>query len=716
MKRDHDEVGQEENEEEESNENIGEADGNTSVPKKKKRHSPIWKHYTIKLGDDGTTEFGHCNYCAKAYKLSGKTNGSTGNLNSHLKKDHPDRADITSGPVDETFVFSQEAYRKALVEWILMSNQPFTECEEEYFLKMIKTLNPTATTISDQTVKRDIMKLFEERIVVIKSILSKVPGKLSFTIDAWTSKNVIAFMAIRAHWIDEDWAYQSLIVDFSYIEGKHSGQNLCKHFVDCLNRFDIPFSKIMAVTMDNVYSNNTFMDFLKKHGINAGINITASDNRVRCMPHILNLAVQTLFAELKIPLNNETDEWGHLDNLNFNGVETLSSADEQNDEYDDDEGEIPTDHDVEKSTVSKLRSLIKKVRKSCQMREKLWKLCQFYDITHLVPIIDVKTRWNSTFEMIERAANLKTPLRALCSNEKTLKSLLMTESEFAELEVLQTLLQKFHRSTKLMSMERHPTICAYLPTLDWLLESLKSFIKDNSGALSFAAQKSLEKLEEYETQLQLQSSKLPFVGVFLNPALKLNFFKEHNYSKSSIREIQNVICERLEADYKDETEDNSQDNSNEESDEFFSFMFKRAKSYKEPKEFKKYLSFPLSTPEVDVLEYWRCQQTELPQMARFARDVLPVQGSSVAVERDFSMGADLIVPTRCRLKRETIRAIMCLKSWFKSSLPKTHPNLTQFSTANTKHRLNNFSLGNLDPNHFSYTVTKYVIEQEQSMM
>lgn len=593
-------------------------------------------------------------------------------------------------------VFSQEVYRKALVEWIIMSSQPFSECEQEYFLKMIKTLNPAAVTISDQTVKRDIMKLFSERVEVIKLMLSKVPGKLSFTIDAWTSKNVIAFMAIRAHWISDDWTYQSIIVDFSYIEGKHSGQNLCKIFVDCLKRFDIPLSKIMAVTMDNVFSNNTFMDFLRKHGIEVDTDISAADNRVRCMPHILNLSVQAILAELKVPLNEESDEWAHLDNLEVKFIffftsdlhlflkpifclqfsesdDTVFTAETENGEVDDELEREMDDEEVnekinEKGTIPKLRKLIKKIRKSCQMREKLWKLCQFYGIKHLVPIIDVKTRWDSTFEMIERADYLKTPLRALCSNEKSLKSLLMADSEWSELESLQALLQKFHRSTKRMSMERHPTICSYLPILDWLLESLKLFIKDNSGAISFAAQKGLDKLEEYETKLQLESSKLPYVGIFLNPAVKLNFFKEHNYNKSSIKEIQNAICTLLETDYKDETEDKNEDNANEEADEFFSFMFKRAKNYKEPKEFKKYLSFPLSDPKVDPIEYWRSQQTELPQMTRLARDILPVQGSSVAVERDFSMGADLIVPTRCSLKRETIRAVMCLKSWFKSSL------------------------------------------------
>lgn len=144
-----------------------------------------------------------------------------------------------------------------------MSDQPFSECEEEYFLKMIKALNPAATTISDQTVKPDIMKLFEERIETIKLMLSKVPGKLSFTIDAWTSKNFIPFMAIRAHWINADWTYQTVIADFSYIEGSHSGQNLCEIFVDCLKRFNIPLSKVMAITMDNIYSNNVLWTFCK---------------------------------------------------------------------------------------------------------------------------------------------------------------------------------------------------------------------------------------------------------------------------------------------------------------------------------------------------------------------------------------------------------------------------------------------------------------------
>lgn len=320
-----------------------------------------------------------------------------------------------------------------------------------------------------------------------------------------------------------------------------------------------------------------------------------------------------------------------------------------------------------KSTISKLRKLIKKVRKSPQKRQKLNRLCQLYDIKYLAPIIDVATRWNSTFNMIERAAYLKVPLRALCSNEKSLKGICMSESEWKELSALNGLLQKFDRSTKLMSMERHPSICAYIPTLNWLIESVESFIDENSGPLVIAARKGLEKLQKYEDYTQIKNSKIPYVAMFLNPALKMSYFKEHNFTKPMIKEIQKSICEVFENNYGIGNNDNNDKKAEEEShDEFFDHMFKRAKASKEPKEFQKYLNFPLSAPKVDVLQYWQSQKEDFPNLSVMARDYLPVQSSSVAVERDFSMGVHLVTPTRCCLAPETVRACMCLKSWIKN--------------------------------------------------
>lgn len=336
------------------------------------------------------------------------------------------------------------------------------------------------------------------------------------------------------------------------------------------------------------------------------------------------------------------------------------NSEEEVEEEDDEEFE------ENQFSVDKLRKLIKKVKNSTQKRQKLRKLCQLYKIEYRAPIIDVATRWNSTFEMIQRAAYLKSPLRALCTNEKSLKKYLTTELEWNNLDTLKGLLQKFDRSTQLMSMERHPTISSYLPTLNWLLESLTSFIQINTGVLAESAENGLQKLKKYESELLISKSKIPYIGVFLNPSLKMSYFKEHGYSKPLIKEIQKSISETFEQMYVRDSNSQINENLKEESnDEFFEHMHKRTVN-KEPKEMQKYLQFPLSAPKVNVLEYWRAQKEEFPNITNMARDYLSVQSGAVAVERDFSMGSDLVTPKRCSLSPETIRACLCLKSWLKN--------------------------------------------------
>lgn len=332
----------------------------------------------------------------------------------------------------------------------------------------------------------------------------------------------------------------------------------------------------------------------------------------------------------------------------------------ESEENEDDEG-----IDDNQPTILKLRKLVKKIRKSPQMRQKLSNHCEFYGMQYLVPKIDVSTRWNSTYEMLLRAETLKTPLRALCLNENKLQKFLMNESEWNALKSLKILLGKFERSTKLISMERHTTIPAYIPTLNWLLESLESFI-DNPGPMGEAAGIGLQKLKKYDEALQIKKSQIPYVAIFLNPALKMNYFKEHAYSKISIKEIQKSISELFEKVY-EEGESTADIPEEETPDEFFTHMFKRSKSSNKPKEFQKYLNSPLSDPKVDILDFWRSQKDELPKLTKMARDYLGAQTGSVSVERDFSGGVDLITPTRCSLLPQTIRACMCLKSWYKFS-------------------------------------------------
>lgn len=75
--------------------NINEPSTSSAGPsKKRKRRSTAWDHFHIVSGtlNENPVDFAHCNYCTTKYQYSGKgINGSTGNLNSHTKKKHPER-------------------------------------------------------------------------------------------------------------------------------------------------------------------------------------------------------------------------------------------------------------------------------------------------------------------------------------------------------------------------------------------------------------------------------------------------------------------------------------------------------------------------------------------------------------------------------------------------------------------------------------------------
>lgn len=154
------------------------------------------------------------------------------------------------------------------------------------------------------------------------------------------------------------------------------------------------------------------------------------------------------------------------------------------------------------------------------------------------------------------------------------------------------------------------------------------------------------------------------MAVFLNPGLKINYYKEHAYSRIEIKEIQKVICQLYEKEYKTDCNNDAAGEEQDSEDEFYSHMFKRTVN-RQPKEFQKYLQHPLSNSQVNILDYWRSQATEFPGLSRMARDYLSVQSGSVAVERDFSGGADLVTPKRCSLHSKTIQACMCMKSWYR---------------------------------------------------
>lgn len=108
-------------------------------------------------------------------------------------------------------------------------------------------------------------------------------------------------------------------------------------------------------------------------------------------------------------------------------------------------------------------------------------------------------------------------------------SLQITDEEWSYLNMMEVLLSKFDRATKVKNMER------------WNCD------------LWHVADAALLKLKKYEAKTS--EWIISFIATVLHPALKLTYFKEHGYPSIEVREIKKIVSEYCTVNYED-SEDN----------------------------------------------------------------------------------------------------------------------------------------------------------------
>ena len=137
--------------------------------------------------------------------------------------------------------------------------------------------------------------------------------------------------------------------------------------------------RLLGVTADNATYNSTMMAFVEEYyqenypesAFNVGWN------QVECMAHIINLAAQQVLKNFKQAVDTE---------------QYVSDCDSS---------------DKMVTAVSRLSFLVRKIRLSPTIRRLMIQICTEKEVEFLIPIIDVQTRWNSTYDMLVRAISIK---------------------------------------------------------------------------------------------------------------------------------------------------------------------------------------------------------------------------------------------------------------------------------------------------------------------
>ncbi|KAH7845226.1 hypothetical protein Vadar_005350 [Vaccinium darrowii] len=432
----------------------------SSTVRRKRSTSAVWDDFDkLPPGVDGK-KWAKCNYCGQKYRRESGTS-------SLLHHNCPNKDSHDFHPSIE---IDQERYRQKMAMAIIKHNYPFKFVEHEGIRDIHSYLNPAAKSVSRNTAKADVLKLFEREKINLKGELESVASKICLTSDLWSSLTSDGYLALTAHYIDENWVLQKKILNFRHVPPPHNGPILAERVIHLLKDWGID-KKIFSLTLDNAKYNDGLVDVLKRHiSLSNSLVCDGQFFHIRCGAHVLNLIVQ---EGLKV-----------IDEAIYNIRESVKY--------------------VRGSEGRKIKfaECIAQLPSSCSKKVRQ----------------DIMTRWNSTYLMLECALVHRlaySQLQLVDTNYRTCPS----EDEWLRVERISRFLRPFYEITTLFSGSRYPTANLYFHGV-WKIQFLiKEEMENFDDLISSMARRMKGKFDKY---WECYSTVLSF-AIILDPRYKLQF-------------------------------------------------------------------------------------------------------------------------------------------------------------------------------------------------
>ncbi|CAA7047613.1 unnamed protein product [Microthlaspi erraticum] len=247
---------------------------------------------------------------------------------------------------------SETVFKEATHELVVLAQLPLSFIEGvgwRHFCSKANLYTPNCR-------KTCTKEMYATRKAAMKKILGKNNQRLSLTTDIWVAPHTAAsYMVITAHFVDASFQLKKMIIGFKSI-ADHKGGTVSRVLLECLQEWDI--KRIFCITVDNATANTSalkkFKEAFRQANGDEAFVLDGEFLHLRCATHILNLIVK----------------------------EGLMEVDD---------------------SISAIRNGIQYVRSSTPRIKSFEFHVDSGKITRGSLPLDVKTRWNSTYLMLEQA-------------------------------------------------------------------------------------------------------------------------------------------------------------------------------------------------------------------------------------------------------------------------------------------------------------------------
>lgn len=419
----------------------------------------------------------------------------------------------------------------------------------------------------------------------------------------------------------------------------HTAEVLANALVHCLLDWNLD-RKLSTLTVDNCTTNDAMIEVILEKIPPNSLILEGKLFHMRCCAHILNLVVR-------------------------DGLDLI--------------------HDC----IEKIRSSVSFWTATPKRDEKFVEAARQLKVPSTKKLaLDCKTRWNSTFLMLNTSLIYKGVFPRLKQREALYKRV-PTEEEWSKVRNICSKLEMFFDATELFSGTLYPTINIFFSHICQIKLAIDEWIGVDEIDVKIMASKMKVKFDKYWDIMNY----LLAIGSILDPRYKMKMIEFYyplvygDTSSSEIEKIKQMLYDLVQEYQKraKQSQGVSQGQGLHTSSssrpplpkrgsyatKFEMFMDSTPTTEHVKSELDHYLEeslLPRNTYGFDILCWWKTNGIKYPTLHDIAKDVLSIPVTTVASESTFSASGRILSPHRSRLHPKTAEALMCARDWLWSQI------------------------------------------------
>ncbi|KAL4589816.1 hypothetical protein LXL04_002726 [Taraxacum kok-saghyz] len=621
--------------------------------KRRKKKSIVWDFFTIENVAVGQRK-ACCKHCKQLFSYS---NGSKVSGTSHLKRhiakggcpvalrnqnldpstpipplfDTPKRqykTNTTTATATYT-AFNPATCRQELARMIILHDYPLEMVEHAGFMAFVHNLNPNFEMGNFGSIQGDCVATYLKEKEKIRNLIEGMPGCISLTLDLLNTSHTTGYVFVTGQFIDCDWKTHRKLLNV-VMEPYPDSDSAFSHAVSAsLSDWNIE-GKLFSLTINQPISES---------GINSLRNLLFEKN-----PNVLNgqLLLTNCLARC----------------LTFIAQYAINTGQE---------------------TVKKVRDCVKYVITSESLEEKFLQLKQQLQVMTTKSLsLDDQTQWNTTYEMLVSASELKQVFSCLDTLDPNYDQI-PTHEDWKYVDTLCTYLKLLYNTAILLTSASIPTTNTFFHEAWKLqLELARASITEDDVVSSLA-----KPIQEIFDVYWKNCCFVLAIAVVMDPRFKMKlveFSFTKLYGDNAVDYIKTVDegiralfskYDGLPMPLRLVNGDSGIGDSGvvkQEGDAGgigltdFDVYIMESTSQESKSELDQYLEESLlpRIHEFDVMGWWKLNRSKYPTLSKMAHDVLMIPVSSVGPESVFEMGVKDM-----ELRPEMVEPMFCAKDWLR---------------------------------------------------